>query len=89
MACNYLNTSFEQYIQILKPYVQHIHVSDGQGINGEGMQINSGDINFKRFFDLYSDYQGTWVPEIWQGHLHNNQGAIDALKRIKRILIPC
>ncbi len=89
MACNYLNSSFEEYIQILKPYVQHIHVSDGQGLNGEGTQIGTGDIDFSLFFDLYSDYQGTWIPEIWQGHLFGNQGAVKALEKIHKILNPC
>jgi hypothetical protein len=36
----------------------------------EGVQIGEGDIDFDEIIPLFSDYKGTWVPEIWRGHLH-------------------
>jgi len=82
MACEYLKVDFNEYVKQLKPYVQHLHISDAKGIEGEGTQIGSGDIDFKRFFEIYKDYSGTWIPEIWQGHQNDHYEAKIALKKI-------
>ena len=71
---------------MLKPYVKHLHISDAKGVEGEGTQIGTGDIDFKAFFDIYEDYQGTWLPEIWQGHLNNHYEAKRALHIMNSIM---
>ncbi len=85
MACTYLNTSFIDYILQLKPYVKHLHISDARGVEGEGTQIGTGDINFEQFFEAYADYEGSWIPEIWQGHVNNNEGAKLAMRKLHKI----
>ena len=85
MACTYLGVPFGEYLEQLRPHVQHVHLSDAQGISGEGTQVGTGDVDFELFFRLYGDYVGTWVPEIWQGHVNDNAGARLALARLAEI----
>ncbi|MBI4243272.1 MAG: N-acetylneuraminate synthase family protein, partial [Planctomycetes bacterium] len=84
LSCNLFNYDFTKFVSLVKDYVEHIHISDAKGINGEGMQIDEGEIDFKSFFKLYSDYKGGWIPEIWRGHLNSYEGFKIALKRLSR-----
>jgi N-acetylneuraminate synthase len=86
MASRYIGMPFGDYIAQLRPWVEHIHVSDAGGISGEGMQIGTGDVDFAKLFEHYADYRGTWMPEIWQGHVNQNAGARLALRRIADLL---
>ncbi len=84
LYCNAKGKDLTAYIQTIKPYIRHIHFSDAYGLDGEGVQIGEGDIDFDRIMPLFNDYEGTWVPEIWRGHLHRGRGFIEALNRLKK-----
>ena len=61
------------------PYVAHVHISDAVGLNGEGLQIYEGDVDFDSVMSLFKSYDFSWVTEIWSGHLHNGCGTYKAL----------
>jgi N-acetylneuraminate synthase len=82
LYCNAKNKSLCTYIKTVSPYIRHIHFADGYGLDGEGVQIGEGDIDFESIMPLFKDYRGTWVPEIWRGHLQNSKGFIEALFRL-------
>ncbi|MCB0354526.1 MAG: N-acetylneuraminate synthase family protein, partial [Bdellovibrionales bacterium] len=82
MAAEYLNIPFLEYCQSLKPFVKHIHLSDARGIEDEGLQIGDGSIPFPQFFSEFQSFSGSWIPEIWQGHVNNHFAARVALKRL-------
>jgi N-acetylneuraminate synthase len=84
LYCNAKEEDLCEYIQTLMPYIRHIHFADGYGLDGEGVQIGEGDIDFKHIMSLFADYQGTWVPEIWRGHLNEGRGFIEALIALKK-----
>ena len=65
------------------PIVDHVHISDANGINGEGLQIGEGDLDFDGVFSEMKDFDFTWVTEIWSGHLHNAAGNYKALKLLE------
>ena len=67
------------------PYVAHMHISDAIGLNGEGIQIFEGELNFKSTFDIVKNYDFSWVTEIWSGHLHNGCGTYKALCDLETI----
>ena len=75
--------NFAEYISVLKPFVRHVHLSDARSCEGEGIQIGEGEIDFREFFELYSDYTGTWVPEIWLGHVNDNYRAKQAISLLR------
>lgn len=83
LYCNAKETDLASFIGTVMPYVRHVHFADAYGLDGEGVQIGEGDIDFQALMPLFSDYQGTWVPEIWRGHLHNGKGFIEALMKLK------
>jgi sialic acid synthase SpsE/sugar phosphate isomerase/epimerase len=83
LYCNAKEKDLSRFIQELKPVIRHIHFADAYGLDGEGVQIGEGDIDFERIMPIFLDFNGTWVPEIWRGHLHNGKGFLEALSLLK------
>ncbi|MFZ5764269.1 MAG: N-acetylneuraminate synthase family protein [Thermodesulfobacteriota bacterium] len=83
LYCNAKDVALDAYIRTVLPLIRHIHFADAYGLDGEGMQIGEGDIDLDRIMPLFADYRGTWVPEVWRGHLENGQGFLTALERLK------
>ncbi len=84
LYCNAKEKDLEEAILTLLPHTSHLHLADAYGLDGEGVQIDEGDIDMGRILPLFKGFQGTWVPEIWRGHLHGGQGFFTALERIKK-----
>jgi N-acetylneuraminate synthase len=57
-------------------------------VNGEGLQIGEGDINFKELSDILSETcpSASFIPEIWQGHKDCGSGFWIALDRLTGFL---
>lgn len=85
MTCNFTGEDFGSYVAALKPHVRHLHLADATGIEGEGVQVGEGDVDFDSFFEIYRGYDGTWIPEIWQGHVNGHAGAIEGLRALADI----
>ena len=79
LYCNAKDLDLAAYIRTVRPHIAHVHFADGYGLDGEGVQIGEGDIDFGRVMPLFADYRGTWVPEIWRGHLDGGRGFLKAL----------
>jgi len=73
-----------EYTKTVMPIAKHLHISDAEGINGEGLQIGTGDMNFSELFKEMEGYNFSWVTEIWSGHLHKSSGAYKALKLLEK-----
>jgi len=83
LYCNWTRKSLAEQTERLLPYTSHLHMSDAAGIDGEGLQIGDGAIDFVQFFRQLGDrYGGTLVPEIWRGHQDNAVGFIIAIERL-------
>ncbi len=83
LYCNAKDKSLADYTGKVRPYISHIHFADAYGLDGEGVQIGDGDINFIEVMAELKDYKGSWVPEVWRGHLQNGKGFIEALNKLK------
>ena len=77
--CNIAETTLVDYTKQVMPYVSHMHISDALGLNGEGIQIHEGEIDFDSIFAVAKNYEFSWVTEIWSGHLHNGSGTYKAM----------
>ncbi len=87
LYCNWAHLDFYEQVKVLMPYINHLHLSDGAGLDGEGLQIGEGTIDWVHFFEVIGAgtpdaYQGTMIPEIWRGHQRDNEGFIIAIKRL-------
>ncbi len=84
LASNYLGLSFAEYTRKVLPYVVHLHISDAVGVDGEGLQIGEGDIDFDELFGILKDCDAPFVPEVWMGHKFGAEGFWRALERLSR-----
>jgi len=82
LYCNWAQENFYEQLSILLPYIRHLHLSDGAGLDGEGLQIGEGTIDWVEFFRVVSDYHGTMIPEIWRGHQRGGEGFLIAIQRL-------
>jgi N-acetylneuraminate synthase len=86
LAANHLNRTLTEYLEILGPYIAHIHMGDGSSVGEEGLQIGDGTIDFKQLKrDLDRNApKASFIPEIWQGHENGGEGFWIALERLER-----
>jgi N-acetylneuraminate synthase len=82
LYCNWAHADFYEQVQILLPTIRHLHLSDGAGLDGEGLQIGEGTIDWVHFFKVIGDYHGTMIPEIWRGHQRQGEGFLIAIQRL-------
>ena len=88
LACNHFGWDFEEFLEAVIPFTAHIHVGDAKGVNGEGLQVFDGDIDFHKFGKILNDAENrsSFIPEIWQGHKNNGNVFWIALQRLQGIL---
>ncbi|WAJ71049.1 N-acetylneuraminate synthase family protein [Catenovulum adriaticum] len=86
MACNYNGHDLNEFIAKIADKVVHLHVSDALGVDGEGIQIGEGDVNFSElaasFNSMLPNVQ--FIPEIWQGHKNHGEGFWQALSYLEQ-----
>lgn len=82
LYCNWANVDFYEQVRVLLPYIHHLHLSDGAGLDGEGLQIGEGSIDWVHFFRVIGEYHGTMISEIWRGHQRQGEGFLIAIQRL-------
>ncbi len=83
LYCTYAKKDPVEFFKTLKPLIKHIHISDGIGTDGEGVQISEGDVPWKTLMPEIIKSNVTMTPEIWMGHRYQGEGFITALKHLK------
>ena len=85
LACNYRKESFANFTREVGPYTAHMHLADAKGVDGEGLQIGDGEVDWQEFFRLVAELpcRPTFIPEIWQGHKNGGEGAWKALAKLE------
>lgn len=87
MACNYYRWNFEEFLKKTLPYTVHLHVVDAKGVDGEGIQIGHGDVDFAMLVKTLNKYapKVQFIPEVWQGHKNKGEGFWNAFKFLERV----
>lgn len=85
LYCNKEHLSFNDFLAATAPYTAHLHIADAMGVDGEGLQIHEGDIDFKLMAAELDKYcpAASFIPEIWQGHKNDCEGFWIALERLE------
>jgi sialic acid synthase SpsE/sugar phosphate isomerase/epimerase len=85
LAANHFGFDFYEGIATLGPYTAHYHLGDSKGVDGEGLQIGAGDIDFDKLGAIMKKHApaATFIPEIWQGHKNFGQDFWVALERLE------
>jgi sialic acid synthase SpsE/endonuclease IV len=88
LTSNHFGYDFYEFAEKIAPFSAHIHMGDASGINGEGLQIGDGEINFNKLGKIlkHKAPSSTFIPEIWQGHKNDGEGFFIALERLENIL---
>lgn len=80
--CNYADKDLYEHFETLLPYTEYLHVADAAGVDGEGLQIGEGEIDFERLAPLLSSFNGPIITEIWRGHERQGEGFKKAAERL-------
>lgn len=83
--CNYAGEDLLEHARTLRPYTAYLHVADAAGVDGEGLQIGKGEIDFERLMPIYEDFDGPMITEIWRGHERKGAGFKEAAERLSEI----
>ena len=88
LTCNHFNQDFYNFAEKIAPYTAHIHMGDAKGVNGEGLQIGEGEIDFEKLSTILNKHcpKASFIPEIWQGHKNNGEGFWIALEKLQNLI---
>ena len=88
LTCNHFGMDFYEFAKKIAPITAHLHLGDALGLNGEGLQIGEGDIDFARLGEILKRGCPTasFIPEIWQGHKNGGEGFWIALERLEGVI---
>jgi N-acetylneuraminate synthase len=86
LATNHRQTLFSDFVNQVGPFAAHLHIVDAAGVDGEGLQVGEGEIDFATLaaqLDRVAP-QASFIPEIWQGHKNGGAGFWIALDRLEK-----
>jgi N-acetylneuraminate synthase len=85
LTCNHFGLDFYEFSAGVAPLTAHLHLGDAKGVNGEGLQVGEGSLDFDRLGQLLTTGcpQASFIPEIWQGHKNGGEGFWVALERLE------
>ncbi|MDO5645892.1 MAG: N-acetylneuraminate synthase family protein [Dermabacter sp.] len=86
LAANFAGRPFSEYIDLMGPYSEHLHVVDSVGVDGEGVQVGEGEVDWADFGQRIDRVapNAPFIPEIWMGHVNNGEGFFTALDRLEK-----
>jgi N-acetylneuraminate synthase len=84
LTCNHFEFPFLKFVEIVGPYTAHLHIGDATGVDGEGLQVGEGEIDFELLSNTLLAYApaASFIPEIWQGHKNGGEGFWIALEKL-------
>lgn len=88
LAATFLNIPFSETVELLAPHTIHLHLVDATGVDGEGVQVGEGDVDWAALAEQLDRLVpgAPFIPEIWQGHINNGEGFWTALDRLEQWL---
>lgn len=88
LAATRTGESFAELTALVAPHAAHLHLVDATGVDGEGVQVGEGDIDWKLLCSQLDELAPGigFIPEIWQGHVDHGAGFWTALDRLEAFL---
>jgi N-acetylneuraminate synthase len=85
LTSNHFGLDFYEFARQIAPLTAHLHLGDAKGLNGEGLQIGAGDIDFVRLGKILREGcpRASFIPEIWQGHKNGGEGFWIAFEKLE------
>ena len=88
MACSYNQWCLSDFTKKIGGYIAHMHIADALGVDGEGIKIGKGDVDFGVLAnDLKEQCPDVmFLPEVWQGHKNDGEGFWNAFEFLEKAL---
>ena len=87
MTCTHFRLDFKAMLERLLPHTAHLHVADAAGVNGEGVLMGTGDVEWAPAWRAITRHTTAgFIPEVWQGHKDHGSGfwaALDFLSALE------
>jgi len=85
LYCNKNNLSVVNELSQIQKYVNHFHLSDASGVDGEGLQFGKGDLPFDNVIPILNkNNEKSFVIEVWKGHEQKGRGFEEFLDNVTR-----
>jgi N-acetylneuraminate synthase len=86
LAANFVGMPFSEAVELLAPHAEHLHLVDATGVDGEGVQVGDGEIDWALLGQQLDHLSPgvSFIPEIWQGHVNDGEGFWIALERLEQ-----
>jgi sialic acid synthase SpsE/sugar phosphate isomerase/epimerase len=86
LAANFLGMPFSEAVELMAPHTIHLHLVDATGVDGEGVQVGEGEVDWAALADQLDRLapDAPFIPEIWQGHVDSGEGFWTALDRLEK-----
>lgn len=85
LYCNKNNLSMVDELEKIHKYTTHFHLSDAEGVDGEGLQFGEGDLPFNKVIPILNKLEGkSLAVEVWKGHEQAGKGFEGFLDKIKQ-----
>jgi N-acetylneuraminate synthase len=86
LYCNKSNLSIKDELQKIETYVEHFHLSDAKGVDGEGLQFGEGDLPFNEVIPILNRHHNkSFAIEVWKGFEQKGKGFEEFLDKIKKV----
>ena len=72
-------------VDSLLSLIQHVHIADAEGIDGEGLHFGEGDPKNMAAIAAVMKINCMKVIEVWQGHLDDGAGFVKALNKLPEL----
>lgn len=77
LSANYFNDNWFDWYNLIKDQIEHIHVADAEGDDGEGVDFGMGDLDHHKEI---LNHPSIKVLEVWEGHHNIGEKFYSALK---------
>ena len=85
LYCNKNNLSVVNELSQIENYVEHFHLSDAGGEDGEGLQFGDGDLPFEEVIPILNKHkEKSFAIEVWKCHEHSGKGFGVFLDRVSK-----
>ena len=83
LYCNKNGLSVVDELLAIEKYVEHYHLSDAEGEDGEGLQFGDGDLPFEQIIPILNKFENkSFAIEVWKGHEQKGKGFEEFLDKV-------
>jgi sugar phosphate isomerase/epimerase len=83
LYCNTKQMSLIDQLKIIENKVDHFHISDADGVDGEGLQYGEGSMEFEKIIPILNNHKDKgFAIEVWKGHENKGKGFREFLQKV-------